>query len=151
MSDAQTTISGNLAGDPELRFTATGRPVANFTVAQNRRRRSAGGEWEDADTLFLRVNVWGDLAENVADSLMKGQRVVVSGRLEPRSFTTRDGQDRTVIELVADEVGASLRYARVKATKVTRERATDTVPDAWANAEAAVAGALGGTPTEPPF
>ena len=115
------TVVGNLTADPELRFTPSGAAVANFTVASTPRtfdRQS--GEWKDGDPLFLRCNVWRQPAENVAESLTRGMRVIVQGRLRQRSFETREGEKRTVVELEVDEVGPSLRYATAKVNKVSR-------------------------------
>src|SRR5690349_12579878 len=114
-------VVGNLTADPELRFTPSGAAVANFTVASTPRtfdRQS--GEWKDGEALFLRCNVWRQPAENVAESLTRGMRVMVSGRLRQRSFETREGEKRTVVELEVDEVGPSLRYATAKVNKVSR-------------------------------
>jgi single-strand DNA-binding protein len=119
--DTQITIIGNLTGDPELRYTATGQAVANFTVASTPRfLDKTTNEWKDGDSLFLRCNVWRQAAENVAESLTRGARVVVSGRLRQRSYETREGEKRTVYEVEADEVAASLRNASVKITKTSR-------------------------------
>jgi single-strand DNA-binding protein len=115
------TVVGNLTADPELRFTPSGAAVANFTVAATPRtfdRQS--GEWKDGDALFMRCNVWRQAAENVAETLTRGMRVMVSGRLRQRSFETREGEKRTVVELEVDEVGPSLRYATAKVNKVSR-------------------------------
>ena len=115
------TVVGNLTADPELRFTPSGAAVANFTVASTPRtfdRQS--GEWKDGDALFMRCNVWRQAAENVAETLTRGMRVMVSGRLRQRSFETREGEKRTVVELEVDEVGPSLRYATAKVTKASR-------------------------------
>jgi single-strand DNA-binding protein len=115
------TVIGNLTNDPELRFTPNGAAVASFTVASTPRtfdRQS--NEWKDGDTLFLRCTVWRQAAENVAESLHKGTRVVVQGRLKQRSFETREGEKRTVVELEADEVGVSLRSATAKVSKSSR-------------------------------
>ena len=115
------TVIGNLTADPELRFTPSGAAVANFTVASTPRtfdRQS--GEWRDGDALFMRCNVWRQAAENVAETLTRGMRVMVSGRLRQRSFETREGEKRTVVELEVDEVGPSLRYATAKVNKVAR-------------------------------
>ena len=115
------TVIGNLTGDPELRFTPSGAAVANFTVASTPRtfdRQS--NEFKDGDTLFLRCSIWREAAENVAESLTKGTRVVVTGRLVQRSYETREGEKRTVYELQADEVGPSLRYASAKVTRTQR-------------------------------
>ena len=119
-----TTIVGNLTADPELRFTPAGHAVANFTVASTPRtfdRQS--GEWRDGDALFMRCTIWRDAAEHIAECLTRGDRVVVQGRLRQRSFETRDGDKRTVVELEVDEIGPSLRYATAKVTKASRTRA----------------------------
>jgi single-strand DNA-binding protein len=115
------TLVGNLTGDPELRFTPSGSAVANFTVASTPRtfdRQS--NEWKDGETLFMRCSIWREAAENVAESLTKGTRVVVTGRMKSRSFQTKEGENRTVIELEADEVGPSLRYATAKVNRTQR-------------------------------
>jgi len=119
--DTVITVIGNLTADPELRFTQSGAAVANFTVASTPRtfdRQS--GEWKDGEALFLRCNIWRQSAENVAESLTRGARVIVSGRLKQRSFETREGEKRTVVELEVDEVGPSLRYATAKVNKTSR-------------------------------
>jgi single-strand DNA-binding protein len=115
------TIIGNLTNDPELRFTPSGAAVANFTVASTPRtfdRQS--NEWKDGETLFMRCSVWRDAAENVAESLQRGTRVLVSGRLRSRSYETKEGEKRTVVEMEVDEVGPSLRYATAKVSKTSR-------------------------------
>ena len=115
------TIVGNLTGDPELRFTPSGAAVANFTVASTPRtfdRQS--NEWKDGETLFMRCSIWREAAENVAESLQRGTRVVVTGRLKSRSYETKEGEKRTVVEMDVDEVGPSLRYANAKVTKTQR-------------------------------
>ena len=115
------TIIGNLTQDPELRFTPSGAAVANFTVASTPRtfdRQS--NEWKDGETLFMRCSVWRDAAENVAESLTRGSRVIVTGRLRSRSYETKEGEKRTVVEMDVDEVGPSLRYANAKVTKTQR-------------------------------
>ncbi|MBY6362426.1 single-stranded DNA-binding protein [Rhodococcoides corynebacterioides] len=115
------TVVGNLTADPELRFTPAGAAVANFTVASTPRTFDRQtNEWKDGDALFLRCNIWREAAENVAESLTRGARVVVTGRLRQRSFETREGEKRTVVELEVDEVGPSLRYATAKVNKVSR-------------------------------
>ena len=119
--DTVITVVGNLTGDPELRFTPSGAAVANFTVASTPRafdRQS--NEWKDGDTLFMRCSVWREAAENVAESLTKGTRVLVQGRLVQRSYETREGEKRTVVELQVDEIGPSLRYASAKVTRAQR-------------------------------
>ncbi len=115
------TVVGNLTADPELKFTPSGAAVVNFTVASTPRtfdRQS--GEWKDGEALFLRCAQWRGPAENVAESLTRGMRVIVSGRLTQRSYETREGEKRTVMELQVDEVGPSLRYATAKVNKVSR-------------------------------
>jgi single-strand DNA-binding protein len=121
------TIIGNLTADPELRFTPAGAAVANFTVASTPRifDRQAN-EWKDGDALFMRCNIWRDAAENVAESLTRGSRVLVSGKLKQRSYETREGEKRTVMELEVDEIGPSLKFATI-----SRE---------FANSEGALAG-----------
>ncbi len=119
--DTVITVIGNLTADPELRFTASGAAVTNFTVASTPRTFNRNsGEWEDGPALFLRCGLWRQPAENVAESLTKGARVIVTGRLRQRSFETKDGDKRTVIELEADEVGPSLRYATATVSKPGR-------------------------------
>lgn len=119
--DTVTTIVGNLTGDPELRFTPSGVGVANFTVASTPRALNRlTNEWEDGETLFMRCSVWRDAAGHVAASLTRGARVIVSGRLRSRSFETREGEKRTIVELDVDEVGPSLRYADAKVTRAER-------------------------------
>ena len=115
------TLVGNLTNDPELRFTPSGAAVANFTVASTPRtfdRQS--NEWKDGETLFMRCAVWREAAENIAESLTRGTRVVVTGRLQSRTFDTKEGEKRTVIEMQVDEVGPSLRYATAKVNKTSR-------------------------------
>jgi single-strand DNA-binding protein len=119
--DTLITVVGNLTADPELRFTPSGAAVANFTVASTPRafdRQS--GEWKDGEALFMRCNIWRQAAENVAETLTRGARVIVSGRLKQRSYETREGEKRTVVELEVDEIGPSLRYATAKVNKVSR-------------------------------
>ncbi|MBH0118725.1 single-stranded DNA-binding protein [Rhodococcus sp. CX] len=119
--DTVITVVGNLTADPELRFTPAGAAVANFTVASTPRvfdRQS--NEWKDGEALFLRCNIWREAAENVAESLTRGSRVIVQGRLKQRSYETREGEKRTVVELEVDEIGPSLRYATAKVTKAGR-------------------------------
>lgn len=120
------TIVGNLTADPELRFTPSGAAVANFTVASTPRTfdRQAN-EWKDGETLFMRCSIWREAAENVAESLQRGTRVVVTGRLKSRSYETKEGEKRTVIELDVDEIGPSLRYANAKVTKTQRSGGGD--------------------------
>ncbi|AJW41594.1 single-stranded DNA-binding protein [Rhodococcus sp. 14-2483-1-1] len=115
------TVIGNLTADPELRFTPAGAAVANFTVASTPRTFDRQtNEWKDGDALFMRCNIWREAAENVAESLTRGSRVIVSGRLRQRSYETREGEKRTVVELEVDEIGPSLRYATAKVNKANR-------------------------------
>jgi single-strand DNA-binding protein len=168
------TVIGNLTADPELRFTASGAAVANFTVASTPRTFDrATGEWKDGEALFLRCNIWRQPAENVAESLTRGARVIVSGRLKQRSFETKEGEKRTVIELEVDEIGPSLRYATAKINRAQRSDggggggygssgggggygnsggsrpASAPSDDPWGSAPAA--GSSGGYSDEPPF
>ena len=120
-NDVTICITGNLVDDPILRFTPSGAAVANFTIASTPRAfDKQSNEWKDGDTMFLNCSIWRQAAENVAESLTKGARVVVQGRLKQRSYETREGEKRTVYELDVDEVGPSLRYATAKVTKVSR-------------------------------
>jgi len=115
------TVVGNLTGDPELRFTPSGAAVANFTIASTPRTFDRQtNEWKDGDTLFLNCSVWRQAAENVAESLQRGMRVVAQGRLKARSYETREGEKRTVMEMDVEEVGPSLKYATAKVTRATR-------------------------------
>src|SRR6266567_1129072 len=115
------TVVGNLTDDPELRFTPSGAAVASFTVASTPRTFDKNSnEWKDGDALFLRCSIWRQAAENVAESLTKGMRVVVQGRLRQRSYETREGEKRTVVELDVEEVGPSLKYATAKVAKASR-------------------------------
>ena len=137
------TLIGNLTADPELRFTPNGAAVANFTVASTPRTFDRQtNEWKDGDAMFLNCSVWRQYAENVAESLTKGMRVIVSGRLKSRSYETREGEKRTVHELDVEEVGPSLRFATVSVQR-TEQRASDAgrqqpqrraQPDPWAQA-----------------
>src|SRR5262245_59749608 len=156
--DTTVTVIGNLTADPELRFTPSGAAVASFTVASTPRtfdRQS--GEWKDGEALFLRCNIWRQAAENVAESLTRGARVIVNGRLKQRSFQTREGEKRTVVELDVDEVGPSLRYATAKVNKVNRgsggggygSGSSAPPDDPWGSAPPAGSG--GGYAEEPPF
>lgn len=118
--DTQITVVGNLTSDPELRFTPSGAAVANFTVASTPRtfdRQS--NEWKDGDSMFLNCSVWRQYAENVAETLNKGMRVIVQGRLKSRSYETREGEKRTVFEIDVDEVGPALRYATAKVNRTS--------------------------------
>jgi single-strand DNA-binding protein len=169
--DTTITVVGNLTADPELRFTPSGAAVANFTVASTPRiydRQS--GEWKDGEALFLRCNIWREAAENVAESLTRGARVIVQGRLKQRSFETREGEKRTVVEVEVDEIGPSLRYATAKVNKASRSggggggfgggggggsrQPAQTTggasgDDPWGSAPAS--GSFGGGDDEPPF
>jgi len=173
--DTTITVVGNLTADPELRFTPSGAAVANFTVASTPRifdRQSS--EWKDGEALFLRCNIWREAAENVAESLTRGSRVIVTGRLKQRSFETREGEKRTVFEVEVDEIGPSLRYATAKVNKASRgggggggfggggggggagggggsrpAAAAATNDDPWGSAPAS--GSFGGSDDEPPF
>jgi single-strand DNA-binding protein len=168
--DTTITVVGNLTADPELRFTPSGAAVANFTVASTPRiydRQS--GEWKDGDALFLRCNIWREAAENVAESLTRGARVIVTGRLKQRSFETREGEKRTVFEVEVDEIGPSLRYATAKVNKASRsgggggfgggsprspapapaQASSAPADDPWGSAPAS--GSFGGGDDEPPF
>ena len=119
--DTTITVVGNLTDDPELRFTPSGAAVAKFRVASTPRfMDKASGEWKDGEPLFLPCNIWRDAAEHVAESLQRGARVIVTGRLRQRSYETREGEKRTVIELEVDEIGPSLRYATAKVQKMAR-------------------------------
>jgi len=151
--DVQVTIVGNVTGDPELRFTPSGAAVASFTVASTPRvMDKTTNEWRDGDSLFMRCNIWRQAAENVGESLTRGARVIVTGRLRQRSYDTKEGEKRTVVELEVDEVGPSLRYATAKVSKVERSGAgfgggsssvggKPPADDPWGT----------GSPNEPPF
>ena len=138
--DVVVTVIGNLTGDPELRFTPNGQAVASFTVASTTRMLDkATNEWKDGDTLFLRCSVWRQYAENVAESLTKGTRVIVTGRLKQRSYETKEGEKRTVVEMDVDDVGPALRNATAKVNRVTRgsdggynSGASAPIDDPWA-------------------
>ena len=163
--DTTITMIGNLVDDPELRFTPSGAAVAKFKVASTPRfLDKTTNEWKDGDTLFLQCNIWRQAAENVAESLTKGMRVIVSGRLKQRSYETKEGEKRTVFEVEVDEVGPSLRNATAKVTKASRGAAsggfsapssTETFnEDPWAAASTSPAGGGWATTTnddQPPF
>lgn len=162
--DTTITVIGNLTGDPELRFTPSGAAVANFTVASTPRTYDKqANEWKDGDTLFLRCSLWREAAENVAESLQKGMRVIVVGNLVMRSYEPKDGgEKRTVTELQVQEIGPSLKSATAQVTKVqkgggytstgtaTPAASTSAAPaaDAWASAGTGTSGSFG---DEPPF
>jgi len=119
--DTQITIAGNLVDDPELRYTQTGQAVAKFRIASTPRYRdNASGEWKDGESLFLTCSVWRQAAENAAESLQRGMRVIVQGRLKQRSYETKEGEKRTVYEVDVDDVGPSLRNASAKVTRSQR-------------------------------
>lgn len=155
--DTTITIIGNLVQDPELRFLSSGAAVASFTVASTPRNfDKQSGQYRDGDALFLRVNVWRQMAEQVAESVVRGTRVVVTGRLRQRSFETKEGEKRTVVELEADEVAVSLRYATASVKKADRPdsrgfgggKATP-ADDPWGSAPPASSGGFADDP--PPF
>jgi len=156
--DTVITVIGNLTAAPELRFTPSGVAVANFTVASTPRFFDRNtNEWKDGPALFMRCNLWREAAENAAESLTRGARVIVSGRLSQRTYETREGEKRTVVELTVDELGASLKYATAKVNKVTRggngNFNGNTEGDPWAPVparEPAFAGA-GSQDDAPPF
>ncbi|GAA2033292.1 single-stranded DNA-binding protein [Polymorphospora rubra] len=167
--DTTITVIGNLTDDPELRFTPSGAAVAKFRVASTPRfMDKASGEWKDGEALFLACTVWRQAAEHVAESLQRGARVIVSGRLRQRSYETREGEKRTVIELEVDEIGPSLRYATAKVQKMSRSGGGGfgasgggggqgggggNFDDPWATAAPASSGSGGGGnfDDEPPF
>jgi single-strand DNA-binding protein len=127
-SDNCVTLVGNITDDPELRFTPSGAAVANFTVAVNRRYKNQDGQWEDKLDGFFRCNCWRDMAENVAESLQKGSRVVVVGRLQQRSWDDQDGNKRSAFEVQVDEVGPSLRWATASIQKSQRSGGGSSAP-----------------------
>jgi single-strand DNA-binding protein len=165
--DIQITVVGNVTSDPELRFTPSGAAVANFTVASSTRiLDKQTNEWKDGDTVFLRCNVWRQYAENVAETLTRGMRVIVTGRLKVRQYETRDGGKGTSVECEVDDVGPALRFATAKVNKVARGGGgfgdgpgggpgggSAPADDPWAsNAPSGGAGAAwGGSNDEPPF
>ncbi|SHG74702.1 single-stranded DNA-binding protein [Streptoalloteichus hindustanus] len=154
--DTVITVIGNITADPELRFTPSGAAVAHFTIASTPRAFDRhSGEWRDGETLFLRCSLWQQPAENAAESLTRGTRVLAQGRLAQRSYETKDGAKRTVVELVVDEIGPSLRHATAKVTKTTRSTSdtttmsTTSTSDPWTSAPPTPSAA--GLPDEPPF
>jgi len=154
--ETQITIVGNAVEDPALRFTPTGQAVANFRIASTPRRfDKQANEWKDGESLFLTVNVWRQQAENVAESLQRGMRVVVQGRLKQRSYETKEGDKRTVYEIEADEVAPSLRNATAKVNKTQRSGASQGYSGGGSNSTAddpwATGGASGGFSDDPPF
>lgn len=155
MPETTLTIVGNLVADPELRFTPSGAGVANFTIASTPRIfDKTKQEWVDGEALFLRCNIWREAAENVAETLTRGQRVIATGRLKQRSYETREGEKRTSMELEIEEIGPSLRYATAKVNKTqksgsysnttTTTQSSGGSTDPWGNGSAAAA-------DEPPF
>lgn len=137
----EVTVVGTLTADPDLRYTATGVAVANFTVAANDRRfDKARNEWVDGDATFLRCSIWRDAAEHVAESLNRGNRVLVTGQLKQRSYETNEGEKRTVFELEVTEIGPSLKWATAKVAKAARANGTGTgtgkSQDQWSAAPA---------------
>jgi len=160
--DTTITMIGNLVDDPELRFTPSGAAVAKFRVASTPRYLDkATNEWKDGESLFLQCQIWRQAAENVAESLTKGMRVILSGRLKQRSYETKEDEKRTVFEVEVDEVGPSLRNATAKVTRTQRAAGGAAAPaaadtfgdDPWAAASTSPAGGGWGTSTtdEPPF
>jgi single-strand DNA-binding protein len=139
-SENQVTIVGNLTDDPELRYTPNGAAVATLRVAVNRRIPDGSGGWKDAETSFFRVNAWRTLAENAAESLTRGGRVVVVGRLRSRSWENQEGETRSAVEIEADELGPSLRWATAKVEKQSRSSGGGD----WSENVAVTAGAGGG-------
>ena len=152
------TVIGNLTNDPELRFTPSGSAVANFTVASTPRTFDKNSnEWKDGESLFLRCSVWREVAENVAESLTKGMRVILSGDLKQRSYETKEGEKRTVIELEVQEIGPSLKYANAKVNRTQRSgngEKKQPAAQGWGNQPANVGGdpwGTGGADNSPPF
>jgi len=164
--DTTITMVGNLVNDPELRFTPSGAAVAKFTVASTPRYLDKNtNEWKDGDSLFLACNIWRQAAENVAESLTRGMRVIVTGRLKQRSYETKEGEKRTVYEVEVDEVGPSLRNATAKVTKTTRAAGasggsgsfsapvteTASAEDPWSAAPVGGGWSSAGSDDQPPF
>jgi single-strand DNA-binding protein len=160
--DTNLTMIGNLVNDPELRFTPSGAAVAKFTVASTPRYLDKNtNEWKDGDSLFLNCQIWRQAAENVAESLTRGMRVIVSGRLKQRSYETKEGEKRTVFEVEVDEVGPSLRNATAKVTKTTRAASganfpaassdSTTAEDPWSAAPVGGGWSSAGSDDQPPF
>jgi single-strand DNA-binding protein len=149
--ETTVTVAGNLTADPELRFTAAGIAVASFTVASTPRTLDRqSGEWKDGEALFLRCSLWRQAAENAAESLTRGTRVLVTGRLVQRSFETKEGEKRTVVELQVEEIGPSLRYATATVNKVSRNGSGTNTADGNAWGAAPVPAGVG-PGQEPPF
>jgi single-strand DNA-binding protein len=154
--DTTLTVIGNLTADPELRFTPSGAAVASFTVASTPSKYNRdSGKWEDGDALFLRCNIWRQAAENVSESLRRGDRVIVTGRLKQRSFETREGEKRSVVELDVDEIGPSLKWATASVKKATREGggsgSGQPPDDPWTRGRGAANTPTGNWQEEPPF
>jgi single-strand DNA-binding protein len=158
--DTVITLVGNLVDDPELRFTPNGQAVAKFRIASTPRYMDkATNEWKDGESLFLTCNVWRQAAENCAESLQRGMRVIVQGRLKQRSYETKEGEKRTVFEVEVDEVGPSLRSATAKVNKASRGpgggggfgAGASGADDPWASASPAGGGGGGSLSDEPPF
>lgn len=160
-NDTSLTVIGNLTSDPELRFSPSGAAVANFTVASTPRTFDKNAnEWKDGETLFLRASIWREAAENVAESLTKGCRVIVSGRLKSRTYDTKEGEHRTVMELEVDEIGPSLKTASAKVTRTQRNQqqsggfapaAAAPAADPWGSPTSANTGWGATDPATPPF
>lgn len=149
--EAQVTIIGNLTADPELRYTQSGLPVVNFTVAQTPRHfdRQAG-EWKDGDPLFIRASAWREFAEQIAGSLAKGMRVVAHGTLRQRNYETREGEKRSVIELEVEDIGPSLRYATAQVTRAARQTSGNVRSDgAWSVPSNEPSEVAAGAPADP--
>lgn len=173
IGDTNITVVGNMVADPELRFTPSGAAVCNFRMASTPRSfNRQTNQWEDGEALFLTVNVWRQAAENVAESLSKGMRVIVTGRLKQRSYETREGEKRSVFEVEADEVGPSLTFAYANVHRQTGKQAGQQASqppaqaatesrggfgqaapanDPWNSAPPAGSGGFGGSDDEPPF
>jgi single-strand DNA-binding protein len=156
--DTVITLVGNLVDDPELRFTPSGQAVAKFRIASTPRYLDkATNEWKDGESLFLTCNVWRQAAENVAESLQRGMRVIVQGRLKQRSYETKEGEKRTVFEVEVDEVGPSLRSASAKVTKASRGGGGGgfgggaPADDPWSTGSTPAAAGGGNFSDEPPF
>ncbi len=148
--DIPMTVVGNLTADPELRFTPSGHAVANFTVAStNRMLDKQTNEWRDGDTIFIRCSVWRQYAENVAESLTKGTRVVVTGRLKVRQYETRDGGKGTSVECDVDEVGPALRYATAKVNRVSRSEGFSGGQGGGGGFSSSQSGSFGGRSDDP--
>ncbi|MEA2485874.1 MAG: single-strand DNA-binding protein [Actinomycetota bacterium] len=148
MADNTVTLVGNVTDDPELRFTPSGAAVANFTVAVNRRYKNADGQWEDKLDGFFRCNCWRDMAEHVAESLTKGTRIVVTGRLQQRSWEDQDGGKRSAFEIQVDEVGPSLRWATATVQKTERTSAPRGAAGAGGGSDWSTPAPVGGPPME---